>query len=140
MQFGTLDIAVDDMGTSESARSAILEEAQRRSLLGGIVRAYLRGTQHPDIELDARALAEELAPHFGYLDVVDESEPPYDYQALAHGYTARAYFVRHMVSLVGQAPDGEKQLYEEALVLGLRAFEKRPLRPRQRALAQEESV
>jgi len=133
MRFGTLHLDINDMDSNDKVRQEIVRRARERGLLDGIARVYLEGDQHPDIDLDVEALLSSLTQSFTFfVDIVDASRPPYDYSTEAQGYNTKARFVREMLGQMEATKDSQaRDLYETALILGLRAFEGRKLSPRQ---------
>ncbi|MGI6208857.1 MAG: metallophosphoesterase family protein [Anaerolineae bacterium] len=136
MRYATLHLDITEMDTIEQVRSEIVARARERDLLDAITRVSLEGHQHPDINLDVESLASSLAQCFTFfVDLVDETHPPYDFQMEAQGFNTRARFVKALLDQMNRAADPkERELLEEALVLGLRAFEGLPLAPRQRTM------
>lgn len=138
LRLGTADVAVEGAATTPELADAIAAEVEGRDLAGGLARVRLSGSLHPDIEIDWEGLQRELARRGLAVTLVDETQPAYDYRALARGPTSRARFVSDMLALLESAAADERPLLEDALALGLRALEGKRLRPCRRPAAVEE--
>ena len=89
--------------------------------------------QHPDISLDVESLASSRPVLHVLRGQVDETHPPMTSDG-SPGFNTRARFVKALLDQMNRAADPkERELLEEALVLGLRAFEV-SLAPRQRTM------
>ena len=133
MRFGTLAVDVGEADSREAIRDMVLRQAEAAGLAGGVVRVRLEGTADAAADIDLAALRAGLAPHFSFVDLSDETEPPYDLEREGQGFTTKARFVQRLRAAVDQAAsEEERQVCEEALVLGLRAFEGKQLFPFQR--------
>ena len=120
--FSTHRLDITPMTTSEEVRSAIwLLPA------GGIVRVVLEGQLQPEMDLEVAALYNSCAERFAFLDIVDRTEPGYDFAQLAEESTTKGVFVRLMSARLEGAPPDERETIREALVIGLRAFDRREL-------------
>jgi hypothetical protein len=113
---------VTPMITSDEVRSAIACLPE-----GGIVRALLVGQLQPDVDLDVAALYNTCAERFAFLDIVDRTQPGYDLEELAGETTTKGAFVRAMMSRLEGIADDDREIARQALVYGLRAFERREL-------------
>lgn len=133
MRFGSLSVDVGGADSRDAVRDLVLRQAEAAGLGGGTVRVCLTGVLDEAVDLDAVALGGALASAFAFVDVSDETDPPYDWEALRQGYTTKARFVRRLLdaSEAAAGPE-ERRRCQEALVLGMRAFEGRPLLARQR--------
>jgi DNA repair exonuclease SbcCD nuclease subunit len=129
LPLAVLDVTVDEVlgehELLERARAALAE----REVSRGMAKLRLVGTRRLDAAFSAEDLAADLSDGDLLVAVADESLPGYDFEALAHGPTTRACFVRRLLAERDRAPQEEKALYQDALVLGLRAFEGAKLQP-----------
>lgn len=133
MRFGSLDVDVEGATSRDAIGRAVLSMAEEAGLSGGNVRVCLRGMPDRDVDLDMAALRAVLEPHFAFVDLSDETEPPYDFEGEAVGLTTKARFVQQLRAAIERETNDEgRQVLREALVLGLRAFEGKPLTARQR--------
>ncbi|MHB0876294.1 MAG: metallophosphoesterase family protein [Anaerolineae bacterium] len=133
MRFGNLAVDVSGAGSREAIRDLVLSQAEAAGVGGGTVRVRLVGTLDGAVDMDATALREGLAAHFAFVDLADETQPPYDFEGEAQGFTTKARFVQRLrAAMANAAADEDREICEEALVLGLRAFERKGLFPFQR--------
>jgi DNA repair exonuclease SbcCD nuclease subunit len=116
-------IDVSDFMTSDQLRSAITG----LPLNGSIARVTLEGVLQPEVDLDLAALYNACADRFAYLDLVDETEPGYDFEQLAEESTTKGVFVKLMLARMERLGGEEWETARDALVLGLRAFDRREL-------------
>jgi DNA repair exonuclease SbcCD nuclease subunit len=127
MEFGRVSyrtdrISVDGMTSSEELRAAIAGMPA-----GGMVRVVLVGQVQAEIDLSVTHLYNSCAERFDFLDIIDRTEPGYDFDQLAEESTTKGVFVRLMRERIARLSDGERDVAEEALLLGLRAFDRREL-------------
>jgi DNA repair exonuclease SbcCD nuclease subunit len=126
--FGTVVYAreridVSEFQSSDDIRSAIVGMESE----GSIVRIVLEGVLQPDVDLDAGALHNGCADRFAYLDLVDQTEPGYDFEQLAEESTTKGVFVKLMLARMERLGGEEWETARDALVMGLRAFDRREL-------------
>ena len=122
VSYTTHRVAVTPMQTSDEVLTALTALPQ-----GGIVRAVLDGQLQAGIDLDVSALYNLCAERFDFLDVVDQTRPGYDFQELAEETTTKGTFVRLMLARMDGLTGEEAAVARQALLYGLRAFEKREL-------------
>ena len=91
------------------------------------MRVVLEGQLQPEVDLDVPALYNAFAERFAFLDIVDRTEPGYDFDELAEESTTKGAFVRLMRSRIEGLTGDEAEVAQQALVYGLRAFERREL-------------
>src|SRR3990172_7544107 len=121
VSYSTRRLDVTPMVTSDEARSAIAGLSGE----GGIMRVVLEGQLQPEVDLDVPALYNAFAERFAFLDIVDRTEPGYDFDELAEESTTKGAFVRLMRSRIEGLTGDEAEVARQALVYGLRAFERR---------------
>ena len=129
MRYATQRLDVSDATSSDDLRAAVVCLGDRDA----IVRLILEGQLQPDVDLDLRALYNACAERFKFLDLVDRTEPAYDYDELAGESTTKGAFVRLMrariasLALSSDSPSRseEREAAELALRMGLQAFERR---------------
>lgn len=120
--YSTHRIDVTAMLTSDEVRTVIAGLPE-----GRIVRAVLEGEVQPDLDLDLGALYNACAERFAFLDIVDGTEPAYDFDALAEETTTKGAFIRLLRARMRGLPEDEAAAVRQALIYGLRAFERREL-------------
>jgi DNA repair protein SbcD/Mre11 len=123
VEYATQRIDVGAMASSDEVREAIAG----LPLGGAIVRLVMEGVLQADVELDITALYNGCAERFAYLDIVDRTEPGYDFQQLAEESTTKGVFVRLMLGRMERLAGEEWEGARDALVLGLRAFDRKEL-------------
>jgi DNA repair exonuclease SbcCD nuclease subunit len=116
-------IDVSDFTTSDELRSSIAG----LPLSGAIARVTLGGVLQPEVDVDLAALYNGCADRFAYLDLVDETEPGYDFEQLAEESTTKGVVVKLMLARMERLGGEEWETARDALVLGLRAFDRREL-------------
>ena len=123
VRYRTERIDVTDLVTSDQLRAAICE------LESPIVqRVILEGNLNADVDLDLESLYNSCAERFGYLDLVDRTEPGYDFEELAEESTTKGAFVRLIQERAAAAGDNDRELLETAMRYGLRAFDGQEVR------------
>jgi DNA repair exonuclease SbcCD nuclease subunit len=122
VSYRTQGIDVSNMTSSDELRSAIAALPG-----GGIVRLVLGGQLQPEVDLDIGTLYNTCAELFDFLDIVDRTEPGYDLDQLCEESTTKGMFVRLMRGRIDRLAGGEREIAEEALTLGLRAFDRKEL-------------
>ena len=123
VSYSTRRLDVTPMVTSDEATSAIAGLPGQ----GGIMRVVLEGQLQPEVDLDVPALYNAFAERFAFLDIVDRTEPGYDFDELAEESTTKGAFVRLMRSRIEGLTGDEAEVARQALGYGLRAFERREL-------------
>ncbi len=123
VSYRTERIDVSAMPGSDEIRTAVIALGGE----GAIVRVILRGQLMPEAELDLDLLHNSCVEHFAYLDVVDRTEPPYNFEELAEESTTQGAFVRLMQSRMRRLAGEELAVARTALVYGLRAFGRREI-------------
>jgi hypothetical protein len=122
VSYRTARLDITRMTTSEEIRSAIADFEG-----GGMLRVILAGQLQSDVDLDVAALYNACAEMFDFLDIVDRTEPAYDLDQLCEESTTKGTFVRLMRKKIVCTTGNEREIAEEALALGLRAFDRREL-------------
>ena len=117
----THTVEVSAFLTSESLRAAITALPGE----GEIVRVILAGMLQPEVDLDVQSLYNSCAERFRYLEIVDRTEPGYDFAELAEESTTKGAFVRLMLTRIQRLSPDDRGTAEAALLYGLRAFERR---------------
>jgi predicted phosphodiesterase len=122
VRYRTERIDVAGVSSSDQLRSAIaaLEGA-------GMLRVLLFGQLEPDVELDVSSLYNTCAELFDFLEIVDRTEPGYDLAQLAEESTTKGMFVRLMKGRMERLAAEDRAVAEQALALGLRAFDRKEL-------------
>lgn len=124
------EVEVSGLDTSDQVREAIsslpIGEQESRT----IVRVVLVGQPEPELDVDVAALMAATAQQFRYLDIVDRSEPAFDFDAMRHETTTRGAFVRMMEERIAAAGQADRSILTKALIYGLQAFEGREVRRR----------
>ena len=128
LPFGTVAYAreridVSSFVTSDQLRDAIAGLPSR----GTIVRVALEGILQPEVDLDLAGLYNSCADRFAYLDIVDQTEAGYDFEQLAEESTTKGVFVKLMLARMQRLGGEEWEVARDALVMGLRAFDRREL-------------
>jgi DNA repair exonuclease SbcCD nuclease subunit len=116
-------VDVSDFTSSDEIRSAIVGLGAP----GSIVRVALEGVLQPEVDLDLGALYNACADRFAFLDLLDQTEPGYDFEQLAEESTTKGVFVKLMLAQMERLGGEEWETARDALVLGLRAFDRREL-------------
>jgi DNA repair exonuclease SbcCD nuclease subunit len=122
VSYRTREIDVAGVTSSDELRSAIADIPG-----GGIVRVVISGQLQPDVDINVEALYATCAELFDFLEIVDRTEPGHDLDQLAEESTTKGMFVRLMRSRIDRLSDAEREVAEEALALGLRAFDRKEL-------------
>jgi len=123
VSYGREQVDVSAFASSDQLRGAIAA----LPLEGAVVRVTLVGVLQPEVDLDLGGLYNTCADRFAYLDIVDHTEPGYDFEQLAEESTTKGVFVRLMLSRMERLGGEERETARDALVLGLRAFDRREL-------------
>jgi DNA repair exonuclease SbcCD nuclease subunit len=93
-----------------------------------LVRITLTGTCAPSIVGELGAVHDTLAPNFEYLELIDETAPPEDYEELEKEDTSLGQFVRMLNAEIADAPDAIRtDLLRRAREAGVAAFRGREL-------------
>ena len=88
-----------------------------------VARIRLTGTCPASLESELPAAYEAVVPLFEYLDLLDETESPEDYEKLARETTGLGTFVRQMNEEIADAPDVERYaLLKRVREVGLAAY------------------
>jgi hypothetical protein len=122
VSYRTVRLDVGGITTSDQLRSAIAALPG-----GGMMRVVLAGQLQVEVELDTPALYNACAELFDFLEIVDRTEPAYDLDQLSEESTTKGVFVRLMRSRIERLTGDERRTAEEALMLGLRAFDRKEL-------------
>jgi hypothetical protein len=79
------------------------------------------------VDLEVAPLYNACAERFAFLDIANRTTPGYNLEELAEETTTKGAFVRLMLSRMGGASGEEAEVARQALLYGLRAFERREL-------------
>ena len=123
MAYAQETVDVSEFTSSDELRSAIIDLPLHNS----IARVTLEGVLQPEVDLDVGALYNACADRFSYLDLVDQTEAGYDFEQLAEESTTKGVFVKLMLARMERLGGEEWETARDALVLGLRAFDRREL-------------
>jgi exonuclease SbcD len=122
------DIEVD---AGDCADAAELDHAVRHALSGldfhgDFIELTLRGSLPPGLEFKPADFSDLLETAFDYR-ISDQTRPAYDLDAIAGENNARGAFCRNVMNRAADAgvEAGERELLDEALKLGLAAFDGR---------------
>ncbi len=128
--YSTFPIDVTQMLSSDELRTAIQALASPADGAPALIaRAVLKGQLQPEVDLDREALYSACAERFAYLDIVDSTDPAYDFDELAEESTTKGAFVRLLLGRMGTLSGDDQQTARAALLCGLQAFDKREVRP-----------
>lgn len=130
--YRTHRLDVSSMLTSDEIRAGIesFASATDGAAAPPIARVILEGQLQPEVDLDTEALLNTCAEHFAFLDIVDSTYPAYDLDELAQESTTKGAFVRLLNRKMEAASGPDRDVAQAALHYGLRAFDKREVRPR----------
>jgi DNA repair exonuclease SbcCD nuclease subunit len=122
VSYRTIRLDVGGITTSDQLRAAIAELPG-----GGMMRVMLSGQLPAEVDLDTSALYNSCAELFDFLEIVDRTEPAYDLDQLSEESTTKGVFVRLMRARIERLSGDERETAEQALTLGLRAFDRKEL-------------
>jgi DNA repair exonuclease SbcCD nuclease subunit len=122
VRYVTRKVDVTGMTSSEELRATIAGLAS-----GGMMRVVFSGQLQTDVEFEAGGLYNSCAELFDYLEIVDRTEPAYDLEQLSEESTTKGMFVRRMRARISSLSGPERAIAEQALILGLRAFDRKEL-------------
>lgn len=130
--YRTHRVDVSSVLTSDEIRTAIesLASAGDGAAAPHIARVVLQGQLQPEVDLDPDALLNACADRFAFLDVADATYPAYDFDELAQESTTKGAFVRLLHRKMETLSGADLAVAQDALLYGLRAFDKREVRPR----------
>jgi DNA repair exonuclease SbcCD nuclease subunit len=128
--YATLSVDVSSAVSRENIRDTVIGLSHEQALGQAFVRLHLTGMLHPDVDVDSETLLSDLSEFFAFLDVRNETYPAYDLEALEQDQTVKGAFVRKMVAILQEGDPGQEEVAKEALYLGLRAMDRRELKPR----------
>lgn len=100
----------------------ITETLADTGLSGNLVELVLIGRIPPDISIEPQAYANVARRCFAF-SILDKTRPDYDLVALADEDTAKGAFCRLMMGRLEKSEGEDKELLEQALWLGLAAFD-----------------
>jgi exonuclease SbcD len=123
IRYATHRLDVSEMVSSDEMRAAIVPLPDA----GAIVRVIIEGQLQPEVDFDVGALYNTCVERFAFLDIVDRTEPGYDFEQLAEESTTKGVFAKLMLARMARASGEELEVTRKALVLGLKAFDRREL-------------
>ncbi len=123
-------VDVEGMSTSDQVRESIASLSGSDARSPDIVRVVLSGQAEPDLDINVEGLLATTVQRFRHLDIIDETHASFNLDELSEEATTRGSFVRLMQAKIDAAPGSERQLLENALRHGLRAFAGQEVRPR----------
>lgn len=126
-EYSTHELDCTNFEHSQQLVTALRELAQQ-STTPQIARVKLSGLSTEALTMALPATKDALASDFVHLDLIDETLPEEDYDALALENTSLGIFVRRINDEINDAPDDEKRaLLERARALGVGAYRNREL-------------
>jgi hypothetical protein len=130
LSYRTEQIDVEGMSTSDHIREAVASLSGSEVRSPDIVRVVLSGQAEPDLDINVEGLLAATVERFRHLDIVDETQAAFNLDELCEEATTRGAFVRLMQARIDGAQGSERQLLENALRHGLKAFAGQEVRPR----------
>lgn len=122
-----IELDVSECADIDAVDKSIARTLSAPELADNLVRLTLRGRVQPEVHINPADYAEYGRRLFS-LNIIDETLPDYDLDAIAAEQTARGAFCRLLQKRMENAEtDDERVVYEEALDLGLAAFEGQPV-------------
>lgn len=118
-------LELDLTGLDAGAIDAVIIRAVRDpELAGALVEMRLFGRIPPGIHIRAQDYQDAAQGLFSFL-LIDDTAPDFDLESIAGEETARGAFVRMLREQMAAAEGTEKEMLEDALWLGLDAFDGR---------------
>lgn len=121
-------VNIDGCENSIEAADKVLEHITRtygEDCNDNLYRISLCGTLRPDTSLRASQVQTALLNTLSYAEVFDKTDSDINYaNALAEESSLRGIFAKKMLSRLSSAPPELQATYQEALKIGLRAFNK----------------
>ena len=108
--------------TGLPTRDQIISEVAELAQDNLILRVTLAGRPAEDMDIDMQAIAQRLSERFFHLELIDRTEPPYDFDALARENTVKGRFVAEMLERIAVVDEEDLADAERALRLGVEAF------------------
>lgn len=125
--FETYSVDCAGFRTSQQVIDAVRALA-RPEAAALLARVTLTGTAAPEWRGELDAVRDVLAPEFDYLELIDETEPAEDFDALAAQPTSLGEFVRRLNDDLRDTTDpGRRRLLLRARELGAAAYTGRPM-------------
>ncbi|MCL5773794.1 MAG: metallophosphoesterase [Firmicutes bacterium] len=126
INFSTEEIDITGISSSADGAQKIKDAAGKYGRTD-IVRVILKGRIDPEISIDTGTLSDNLKGEILYLAVLDKTEPAFDYGSIAEEINVRGVFVKKIFTEMESAGEKRKEVLEQALKLGLEAFEKKEI-------------
>ncbi len=128
--YQTKVIDVGGISSSDGVREAIRNLAGEDGPSPLVTRVVLSGQSEVELDLDKDALLRASADYFRYLDIVNRTEPAFDFEQIREESTTRGAFVRMLQKRLADANEAERGVLEDALRYGLQAFAGQGIRRR----------
>lgn len=125
--YGTHEITCDSVGSSQDIVGALREFAER-SPKRLVARVVLTGNSPVDVGAELESIYDVAAPQFEFLELIDRTAPPEDFEALAREETSLGAFVRALnEEIADQSESARRDMVLHARELGVSAFRDRRL-------------
>lgn len=111
-----------DIPYLEAVMNAIKEASSNYA--NDLFRITLIGALNPDEIINTDDLIAQISPQVYFLRVKDRTQIKVDLQLLAKENSLKGHFVQQMLSMMEKCTDSERELYENALQIGLKSFER----------------
>lgn len=123
--YRTVELDISEATTRDNIRDRIISLGD---LSSAFLRLILKGSLHPDVELDIDSLKESIRDNFRFINIINRTYPAYDLKELAQEPTVRGAFAKRMIQMMEQAKDrGERERIYNALIYGLQAFDQKEI-------------
>ncbi len=124
-----LEADISGLDTYEEIASKIKglasEEAKEN-----LYKIFLKGEIKEYFILNTDILTSKLKEDFYFIKLVDATSISFDLESLSETYTLKGLYAKRLIKSIEKAEKGDKELYEEALKLGIQALSGGELRLR----------
>lgn len=123
--FVQTELDVSQAMTRDDVKNQIEQCIQNLGGKTAFLKIELTGLLNPEIDLDIQVLKEQVFEHCADGQLINNSRPYYDFESLSQERTVRGEFVRKIQTKQQNAGPEEKEKLQQALLVGLNAFENR---------------
>lgn len=120
----SIDIDITSINNNNEAIDAIRQKCENKDYL---YRVKLIGSPEAGSNLSVSRISAALVPEYFYIKIIPEYKEKIEINSLKEENSLRGYFVRCMEEEYKQQNSDETEVFYDALVYGLRSFEKEVL-------------
>lgn len=116
------EIDISDCNTYEDIREKLITIFDEKDRLNNLYKIILTGNIKGHLNLNTKVLMEKVKTDYYFIKLLNNTSVDIDLEEISNDYSVRGQFVKLMLEKLKEADDGEKEIINKALNIGLQCL------------------